>query len=90
MILNEEDRLALVASIAGILDPPRLEPHEITKRMLAEFKDIPLHKATNLLKRGVRLKQLKMRRVKLDGKWMNAYSEAATESVTNVEPDIDE
>lgn len=87
MILSEDDRLAIVAEIAALTEPARLEAGEITKMMLAELKNIPPHKATNRLNRGVREGILKVRLVKFDGKWTNAYSRAdsVTESVTNGE-----
>ena len=65
---------AIVAEIAALTEPPRLEAHEVTKTMLAERANIPPHKAANRLNRGVRLRELKMRKVKLNGKWTNAYS----------------
>jgi len=87
VILSEDDRLAIVAEIAALTEPARLEAGEITKVMLAELKNIPLHKAANRLNRGVREGTLKVRLVKIDGKWTNAYSIIApvTESVTNGE-----
>jgi hypothetical protein len=85
--ITDAELKCAIAQIAALTEPPRLEPHEVTKNMLAEFKGIPPNKADNQLRRSVRLKEMKVRKIKLDGKWTNAYSmvDSVTDSVTNVD-----
>ena len=97
MIVTEEDRLALVAEIAALTAPPRLEEGEITSLMLAESEGITRRQAAYQLDRACEGDSplLTRREIKHGGRKLNAYRKivhSVTEPVTNVkgaEPDID-
>ena len=83
--MTGSDRQAIIAEIAALTEPARLQADEVTKVMLAEAKGIPAHIAANQLNRQVLEETMTVRKVKIDGKWTNAYSIIArvTDLVTN-------
>ncbi len=94
MILNEEDRQAIVAEIAEMTRPPALRPEEVTAAMVAEMEGILPRKASYGLEREWRKRRLRKRKVQVDSHRPWAYSKApaVTDSVTNGDgdkPDLD-
>ena len=90
--MNDIDRQAIIAEIATLTDPPRLEEGEMTTMMLVKWsqgRGFPMTRkqAASQLEKGLEDGLLISRKVKHDGRRVNAYSKAVpvTDSVTNGE-----
>ena len=84
--MNDTDRRAIVAEIADLIRPPRLEPGvEVTAAMVAEQEGILPRTAAYQLEKAWRAKQLQKRRVHVGSHrpWAYRIVTSVTDSVTD-------